>query len=375
MGCRWPIPEWRQKVRPSRHAPIGSTQGGYWRVMPAANPRRRLPLLAGTGPLWLTLLIVAALSFAARWRAEHPIAPTIRPELLARPEESGRFRCFVVRPGASGSDPIDARETSCIPSLHDERVNQEIEIDRRTGGLTLCNTDFSVDGLTPLAFTRCLATQDRVSRAFGVGGNHPFDIIPVGTRFPYTYIDLVLADGHSVRYWRVSDGTGYADAVYESFAADTPFLHSRIAWNGDGWDLQRPDGLRIRFPENYRGTRPRHGAPTEMGESGESIRLVRDADRNLEQITVTGGGVLTIAHDSDGRVVTATDNRGRSVRYTYNAEGHLASATDDDVGWTYVYDGPRLTSVIRGSALWLAIGYMDDRVVRLRIADGREFHF
>jgi YD repeat-containing protein len=341
----------------------------------SGNPRRRLPLLAGTGPLWLALLVVAALSLAARWRAEHPVAPTIRPELLRRPEESGRFRCFMVRPATPESGQIDARETSCIPGLHDERVNQEVEIDRRTGGLTLCNTDLSIDGPTPLAFTRCLSTQDRVSRAFGVGGNHLFDIIPVGTRFPYTFMDLVLADGHLVPYWRVSDGTDYADAVYENFVADTPFLHSRIAWNGDGWDLQRPDGLRIRFPENYRGTRPRHGAPTEMREkSGDSIRLVRDTDRNLEQIKMTSGGAIAITHDSDGRVVTATDNRGRSLRYTYNAEGHLASASDDDV-WTYVYDGPRLTSVIRGSVLWLTIDYIDDRVVRLRIADGREFHF
>lgn len=341
----------------------------------SAGNTRRVPLLAGTGPLWVALFIIAALSVTARWRAEHPIPPTIRPDLLARPEESGRFRCFVVRPSASTPEQIDVRDTSCVPGLHDARVNQEVEIDRETGGLTLCNTDVFVGGRTPLAFTRCLATLDRVDRAFGVGGNHVFDILPIGTRYPYTYIDLVLADGHSVRFWRVSDGVGYADAVYESFVGDTPFLHSRIAWNGDGWDLQRPDGLWIRFPENYRGTRPRHGAPIAIRGSGDLIRLVRDADRNLEQVTVTGGGVIVLTHDSDGRVVTATDDRGHAVRYTYNAEGHLASASDDDVAWAYLYDGPRLTTVFRGSTVWLAIGYNGDRVVRVRIADGREFQF
>src|SRR5262249_14401073 len=149
---------------------------------------------------------------------------------------------------------IDARETTCAPRLYDAGVNQEVEVDQRTGGLTLCNTDLLIDGQRPLAFTRCLATQDRVDRSFGVGGNHVFDILPTGSRFPYTYMDLVLADGHPVHYWRISDGGGYADAVFESFAGDTAFFRSRIAWNGDGWDLQRPDGMLIRFPENYRGT-------------------------------------------------------------------------------------------------------------------------
>jgi len=41
-----------------------------------------------------------------------------------------------------------------------------------------------------------------------------------------------LPGGGSIHYARISPGTGYADAVYETTASPTRFYKSRIAWDG-----------------------------------------------------------------------------------------------------------------------------------------------
>src|SRR5207245_1034704 len=153
----------------------------------------------------------------------------------------------------------------------------------------VCSSDLIQD-ILPLVLTRCYRLWDEDSRAFGVGWNHPYDILPVGTRNPYTFVNLIMPDGAAIHYDRISKGTGYADAVYEHTETATPFLHSEIAWNGDGWNLRFPDGSLMLFPENYSGPKPHHGSPTGMRDSGgHAIRFARDRDRNLEQLTSPAG--------------------------------------------------------------------------------------
>ena len=43
-----------------------------------------------------------------------------------------------------------------------------------------------------------------------MGGNLAYDVFPVGTRYPFTWIDLIFSDGARVHYDRISKGTGYA---------------------------------------------------------------------------------------------------------------------------------------------------------------------
>ena len=316
---------------------------------------------------------------------ELPTEPQFsQPPGAERPD--GRYPCFVAR--ALDRHAIEARTTECLPGLRTDRRYDEVEVNLRGGFLVTRETDFFAEDDMPLAFTRCFRMWDTESRAFGIGWNHPYDVLPVGSRNPYTYVDLIMPDGDSIHYARISDGTGYADAVYEHRATTTPFLHSTFLWNGTGWDLRFADGALFLFPENYGGTRPHHGAPTAMEDGhGHAIQLRRDRDRNLEQITSPSGHVVRLEHDDKSRVISAADERGRTVRYTYDARGNLATVRDGEQVTHYGYIDSNLISITTSrvpaattpadstTAFRLRVQYSDGRVSALTLADGRSFHF
>src|SRR5262245_27609581 len=112
--------------------------------------------------------------------------PATEPQFLPdrganRPD--GRYPCFLAR-AAAASLSIDARTTECLPGLRTDRRYDEVEVNLRGGFLVLRKTDFLVQDDLPLVFTRCFRMWDTESRAFGIGWNHPYDILPVGTRNP-----------------------------------------------------------------------------------------------------------------------------------------------------------------------------------------------
>ncbi len=292
---------------------------------------------------------------------------------------TGRYPCFVVRPGAGwdGVSPIDARVTECLPGLRAERAFDEFEVNLEWGFLVTRQTDLFRPDQLPLALTRCYRQFDPFSRSFGIGGNHPYDILPTGSRNPYTYVDLIMPDGSPIHYDRISEGTGYADAWYEHTATATPFLHSQFRWNGDGWDLKFADGGLFVFPENYAGTRANQGAPTEMRDgAGHVIRFTRDRDRNLEQITSSSGRFIRFDHDASSRVTLATSDEGRQVRYTYDAGGRLATVTSPDRVIEYRYIDTDLVSIRVGPRQLLRVQRDDARrVSEIALADGRVFRF
>ena len=126
----------------------------------------------------------------------------------------------------------------------------EIEVDLRNGNLITRTTDLFRPGAIPLAATRCYRAFDHASRTIGGNTSISWDMFPVGSRQPYTFIDIIACDGNSLRYERISKGTGYADAVYEHRATATSFLASRFSWNGNGWNLKLRDGSRYLFSES-----------------------------------------------------------------------------------------------------------------------------
>jgi YD repeat-containing protein len=315
---------------------------------------------------------------------EPPGEPEFMPNRSGTNRPDGRYPCFVAS-AASNVSSIDARTTECLPGLRTDRLYDEVEVNLRGGFLVLRKTDMFVQDTLPLAFTRCFRMWDAQSRAFGVGWNHPYDILPVGTRNPYTYIDLIMPDGDPIHFNRISEGTGYADAVYEHTATTTPFFRSTMQWNGNGWDLRFADGALFLFPENYAGTRPHHGAPIAMEDGhGHAIQFQRDNDRNLVQLTSPSGHTIRLEHDGASRVTSAADERGRTIRYTYDARGNLAAVNDGKEIVRYSYIDSNLIAVATGASAdpdnastqsVLRVQYADGRVSGLTFADGRSYHF
>ena len=310
----------------------------------------------------------------------HRAAP-VEAEIVRRTDTataSGRYPCLVVHPGLSwdGKEPIDARITECLPGLRNDRMYDEVEIDLRAGLLMTRQTDVFIPDVMPLALTRCYRLWDRDSRAFGIGWNHPYDILPVGSRNPYTYVDLIMPDGAAIHYDRISKGTGYADAVYEHTDTATAFLRSEFRWNGNGWDLRFTDGSVTKFPENYGGTLPHHGAPTEMRDgTGHAVQFTRDGDRNLDTLTSPAGHSISFEHDTRSRVASAATDSGQAVRYAYDAGGRLTAVTAGDRVTRFGYDDLNLTSVVVQGKRVLTVTYKDDRIASLTPADGRTYTF
>jgi YD repeat-containing protein len=195
----------------------------------------------------------------------------------------------------------------------------------------LRQTDLFVPDSMPLALTRTYKGWDYETRArdFGLGTNHPYNICPTGTRFPYTYQDLNLEDARQIHFSRISKGTSYADAVFRYDETSSEFYGAQDAWNGDGWTLSFPDGRRLLFPEAYKAKTFYQGAPYEMQDgSGHLIQLKRDEQRRLKELISPSGRTITFKYDSSDRIIEAADDGGQIRSYSYDSTDHLQSVSD-----------------------------------------------
>jgi YD repeat-containing protein len=251
----------------------------------------------------------------------------------------------------------------------------------------LRQTDLFIPDVTPLSLTRTYRIWDCCTRAFGVGTNHPYDICPTGTRFPYTYMDLNLEDGRQIHLRRISKGTGYADAVFRHDETSSEFYGAQIAWNGDGWTLDFRDGRRFLFPEAYQAKNYAQGAPTEMRNAdGHPLQLKRDKQRNLEQTISPSGRKIAFKYDASNRIIEAADDAGNVRKYSYDFSGHLETVADAShmlyrfeyaplLDWNY--DPYLMTTVLdgRGRVLLRNIYRERSRVSEQKLADGEVYRY
>jgi hypothetical protein len=282
----------------------------------------------------------------------------------ARPRGAPRFgTCAPRLPVASlASGPVD-----------------EFLLDLRYGKFVLRQTDLSIaDGDLEVPLTRTYAsefwTHYSKSNAFGVHSTHDFDVAPVGSRNPYTFLMIVLPDGDILHFPRISRGSGYADAVYQHSETSSPFHGAILRWTGEGWATKLRDGSKIHFPESYHAKNMAQGAPDEMSDaSGRTLHLLRDRQRNLQMIETPHRRRITLTLDGQGRVVRAEGSAGQWVDYRYGPSGTLTDVRfADGRARRYTYDGPLLTQVRDESErVLIDNAYYRGRVVRQTYANGQ----
>jgi YD repeat-containing protein len=258
----------------------------------------------------------------------HGMAPS-RAELLPGAGDfdytkvDGRYPCVHVKKTGNGL-PADVTVGKCAQGTFLDRELDEIEVDLRVGSLITRTSDLFVAGKIPLAATRCYRSWDNTARTLGRNTALSWDLFPIGSRQPYTYVEIITCDGQRLRYERISKGTGYADAVYEHRETATPFLGSRFSWNGNGWDLKLRDGALYFFPESYYAKKPVDGALIGFHDAnGLALKLERGERRNLKKIIAPDQRSITFEHDSSDRVIKAEDDQKRRVEYRYDHGGRL----------------------------------------------------
>jgi YD repeat-containing protein len=302
---------------------------------------------------------LAALATVATIYAVLPGArrAAIKPEDVQRatvaPRLDGTYPCVFA--SVSGGHLTTGLGQCAMPVLNRERVDR-FEADLRYGAFVLRQSDLFLNDVFDSPLTRAYDSQDWDDvRAFGLKSNHSYDIAPSGSRWPYTYITVNLEDSDFIYFKRISEGTGYADAVFMHTETSTPFYKATIAWNGNGWTLRRSDGSEIHFPESYNAKTRAEGAPFDFVDpAGNKLQLNRDRRRNLKEIRTPHGRWIRFEHDNRARIIKAVDDGGNFVQYGYNQAGLLTDVkSSSGAARHYVYDGSFMSDVLdeRGQLL------------------------
>ena len=262
------------------------------------------------------------------------------------------------------------------------RITAGDPVDLFTGLYLNASTDIALDSTPPILIRRVYRPEDHMSRAFGIGTNHNYDIFLVGDHDPYTYIDLILEDGGRVHFERTSRGKSFEDAVYRHTGTHTQYENAVLAWNPAwrGWDMKLEDGSLYQFPESRWAQRGSQAAVVRIQDPrGNSLQFVRSAAGDLTKIVSSSGQKLSLTYDAGHRITRIQDDSGNAVQYAYDEKARLVQVVDvDGATTTYSYDGrDRMLTV--GDAegnVRLRMAYdRSGRCVRQILPDGRSFRF
>ena len=346
------------------------------------GPRNHRKTIRWALRIFTLLALVSFLCFRAYVikRRAHPIV-RYKPEVeiaRMRPPENV-YPCLVFQ-SEGKSDSLSGEFKQCRPQLTNDAPVEQFEIDLDRGGFVLRTTDLSVADDMPLVLTRTYNTWDRRVYGFGVGSNHPYDIYFYGNRSPYTYLNVVTPASEVIHFNRISEGTGYADAVYEDLRDSNTLFHgARLRWNQNHWDLNFQDGSVYRFPESYYAKRPAEMAIVGMrNAAGEEIKFVRDAARNLVRITSPHEHWIRFAYDAQNRIITANDDANSLVKYSYDETGRVVEVKGaSGVLWSYSYDDGRIAELRNSSGAILFKNKYEKTglIASVTLRDGRSYRF
>jgi YD repeat-containing protein len=345
----------------------------------------------------IVLALVAAFRLASFWQAQKKLDEAaaqaaeqrFRPsqrvlELLNRtdaapPRFDGKFPCVFA--SVMPAEVVPQLGTCATPEKSGGPVDR-FEVDLRYGHFVLRQSDLYVHDIFEVPLTRTYNSGDYLSlnrvHAFGKNTNHPYDIAPLGSRFPYTYNMIALEDGDFFFFPRISEGTSYSDAVFQHTETSTRFYKAVTAWNGDGWTTWLTDGSVMRFPEAYNSKNMAQGAAVEMRDAqGDALKLVRDGQRNLLEIRTPNGHYIKFKYDEQARITRAQDDQGNWSEYTYSGDGMLTDAVlSSHHRRHYSYDGLLMTLVAdENGKVLVRNSYQNGLLIRQDFGSGRVYSY
>ena len=230
--------------------------------------------------------------------------------------------------------------------------------------------------------TRVYRQRDTVSRAFGIGMTHPYDMFIVGNLNDFSYVELVLPNGSRVRFDRTS-GNSWSNSTLQSVTSPGKF-YGAVFSNKNGWTITLRDGTAFTFiqpgifgPSKYQDV----GLTSITDRNGNTLKVIRDSSNYVSRLVSQNGRWMQFTYDSSHRITAAQDNLGRIVQYSYDSQGRLNQLTDANNGiWSYGWDSvniDQMTSITDPKQTQFLLNHYDvyGRVDRQTQADGTNFRF
>lgn len=212
-------------------------------------------------------------------------------------------------------------------------------VDTYSGLFINQETDLTISDIVPIRVSRSYRQADDASRAFGIGTNLSYDMFLTGGYDTskdqiLPYASLIKPDGGQINFVRVSGGTGYTNAVFQSTSDPTTAYYGAIVkWDttypGADWSVTLKTGDVYYFPGVGDGSgTARQGAMLGMKDRfGNLTQLVR-TNANLTQIISPSGRNVYLTYDGSNRITQIQDDLARTVGYAYDASGRLMTVTD-----------------------------------------------
>lgn len=273
-----------------------------------------------------------------------------------------------------------------------------------TGLFLYHKTDLVVSDVIPLTLTRTYRPNDAVSRAFGIGMTHPYDIFLLFDTQPSVHADLILPDGGRIYFdCSVPNGDANCSSVYTHTTSPTEFYGATLQTIGtgfDNWQLTMKNGTVLQF----------------MAINHKAAQLISITDRYSNRVTINRdatsaratsivsphGRSITFTYDNYNHVTQAVNNGGQTVNYAYDGNGRLVAVADanatacvatNPTTWmnvnlatgtticpttSFTYDGQhRMLTVTDPKGIRYLTNQYDSggRVTKQTLADGSTFNF
>lgn len=261
-------------------------------------------------------------------------------------------------------------------------------VDLATGLFVYNKTDLLLPDVMPVQLSRTYRQNDSTERPFGKGMTTAYEMYVAGNT--HSAGSVVLPDGGRALFNRI--GPQVWPYTYECTTSPTKFYKATMTFipgvgpNG-AWEVRLKDGTTYQFgikalQGDIFGVHVSTNALyTIQDRFGNKTTISRDNDLRMTRITSTNGRWIQFSYsDTSKRIAQATDNIGRSIGYTYDANGRLWKVTDAKGGITeYLYDVNDRMLTIKNPRNIVYITNVYDaasgRITRQTLADEGEYQF
>ena len=251
-------------------------------------------------------------------------------------------------------------------------------MDLGTGLFVYEKTDLVLPDTIPIVMTRTHRSKDPLSRPFGIGATHSYELFIVGEKIGQQvgqWVEVVLPDGGRLHYDRLAPPN---DQLFEHVGTPSVFYKSQLVLDGLVWRLTLKDGTVYEFRIDWAPEIVVLQSITDR--FGNKLSILRDADRRITKIFSPNGRWIEFSYSgTDAKIRQLRDSLGRTVGYEYDASGRLWRVTDVKGGVTeFTYNASHHITAIKDprNITYLTNDYdQNGRVSKQTQADGSVYRF